>query len=495
MATPSVQPNGHTEAGSQVSEQDKAKARKWFHQAKVVGETRNYDYAIECYVTGLGIWPQAIQEGHMPLRAIAMARRQAKGKPAGLRQSLKRKTSSKDPLQNMLNAEFLLAMDPRNVGHMEQMFVNAGKAGLHEVTNWIGDIYFDALLSEKKVGPPRLLKVRSVFEELGDKLEEQGDPAGAVQAYEKALRALNIVSNMNPGKMDYFNEINNLSGKLTIVRGKYSTEGASFKESLRDREAQAELHDRDRLVQDDVRVGQLIESARKDYQANPDAASKLTVLVDLLLKREKAEDEQEAIRLLTAKYEETSNYRFKMRADDIRMAQYRRMARALQLKLRDEPKDKELLARAQELKTEASQFELACYKERVVNYPTDHRMRFRYAQALFVSGLFDEAIPAFQAARADPRNRTACNLFIGRCFFERGHYGPAVDVLKDLIQSHEGSGDDEITKEIHYWLARSYEEAGKIEDAVKAYNQIIQWDYNFRDVRKRIDDLREKGEP
>jgi tetratricopeptide (TPR) repeat protein len=483
----------HEAGPSGLSEQEKAKARKWFGQAKVVGETRNYDYAIECYITGLGIWPDAIQEGHMPLRAISMARKQAKGKPAGLRQSLKRKTTTKNPLQNMLNAEFLLSMDPGNLAHMEQMFINAGKAELHSVTNWIGDIYFEALRSEKKVGAQRLLKVRSVFEELGDALEDEGDPAGAVQAFEKALRALNILSNMNPDKMDYFNEMNNLSGKLTIAKGKYNVTGASFKESLRDREAQAELHDRDRLVQDEDRVQQLIVNARKDYEANPDMASKLTVLVDLLVKQEKPEDEREAIKLLTENYGQTKNYRFKMRADDIRMAQYRRHARVLQQKLKADP-NKELLAQAQMLRDEAMEFELTCGKERVENYPTDLRVRLKYAQTLFVAGKFDEAIPEFQAARADPRSRAACNLFIGRCFHEKGRYGPAVDVLKDLIKTHEGAGDDEVTKETYYWLGRSYEAAGKIEEATTAYNQIIQWDYNFRDVRKRIDDLREKDE-
>lgn len=496
MASSSDQAGGEVTADGEsgVSEHDKAKARKWFGQAKVVGETRNYDYAIECYIGGLGIWPQAIEEGHMLLRAISMARKQAKGKPAGLRKSLKHKTTTKDPLRNMLNAEFLLAMDPRNLNHMEQMFVNAGKAGQHSVTNWMGDIFFDALLAEKKVAPQRMLKVRAVFEDLGDSLEEDGDAEGAVKAYEKALRSLNILNNMNPDKSDYFNEMNNLSGKLTIARGKYSVDGASFQESLQDQDAQAELHDRDRFVQDDKRVAELIESARRDYEANPDAASKLTVLVDLLVKQEKEEHEAAAIKLLLDKYEESDNYRFKMRADDLRMSQLRRQARVLQRRLNASPKDEELLAEAETLKTEANEFELACGRERVTNYPTDHRIRFKYGQTLFVSGKFDDAIPEFQAARADPRNRSACNLFIGRCFHEKGHHGPAVDVLKDLIRDYEGSGDDDVTKEVYYWLARSYQADGKIEEAMAAYNQIIQWDYNFRDVRKRIDDMRQKDE-
>ncbi len=475
-----------------VSEQNIAKARKWFSQARVVGETRNYDYAIECYVGGLELWPEAVEEGHMPLRAIGMARRQAKGKPAGLRQSFKRSTTGKDPLRNMLNAEFLLAMDPFNLNHMEQMFVNAGKAGLRVTTNWIGNIYFDALLAEKKIAPQRLLRVREIFEQMGDELEASGGGPEAVDAYEKALKALNILSNMKPDNAEYFNHLTALSGKLTISKGKYNQEGSTFQESLQDRKAQAELHDRDRMVQDEDRISQLIDSARKDYEANPDVPSKLTVLVDLLIKREREAEEAEAIELLKTYYERTKNYRFKVRTDEIRMGQFRRQARQLGEKLKANPQDKALMAEAQKLKLDALAFEQNTLKEQVTNYPTDHRIRFRYAQALFKASQFDDAIPEFQQARADPRNRAACNLFIGRCFFEKAHYGPAVDTLKDLVSGYQGTGD-EISKEVYYWLGRSYEADGTVKEAMVAYNQIIQWDYNFRDVRDRIEKLRQQS--
>ncbi len=473
------------------SEEDKAKARKWFKQAKVVGETRNYDYAIECYLMGLEIWPDAVEEGHMPLRAISLARKQAGGKPAGFMQSFKRSTTGKDPIRNMLNAAYLLAMDPGNLGHLEQMVANAGKAGLHATTKWAGDSYFESLLSEKKVPPQRVLKIRDIFEELGDQLNEKGDAVGAVEAYEKALKAINILRNMKPDNMEYFNQMTHLSGKLTIARGKYDKDGVSFHESLRDRKAQAEIHDRDRLVQADDRLDELIQSARKDYEANPSVPSKLTVLIDLLCKRERPEEESLAIELLMDNYRKSQNYRFKMRADDIRLLQYRRRARQLQEQIRERPTDKALQTEVQKLVAEGRQFELDTFKERVANYPTDQRIRFKYAQCLFASGHFDEAIPCFQEARIDPRNRIACNLFTGRCFYEKGLYAAAVDTLVALAKEYEGRGD-ETSKEIWYWLGRSHEADGRASEALEAYNQLIQWDYNYRDVRQRISNLRQQ---
>ena len=67
-----------------------------------------------------------------------------------------------------------------------------------------------------------------------------------------------------------------------------------------------------------------------------------------------------------------------------------------------------------------------------------------------------------------------------------------MDTLKDLVSGYQGTGD-EISKEVYYWLGRSYEADGTVAEAMASYNQIIQWDYNFRDVRDRIEKLREQS--
>ena len=46
-----------------VSDSDKAKARKWFARAQQLVDTRSYDYAVKCYIDGLALWPEAIDEG------------------------------------------------------------------------------------------------------------------------------------------------------------------------------------------------------------------------------------------------------------------------------------------------------------------------------------------------------------------------------------------------------------------------------------------------
>src|SRR5678816_1498515 len=52
---------------------------------------------------------------------------------------------------------------------------------------------------------------------------------------------------------------------------------------------------------------------------------------------------------------------------------------------------------------------------------------------------------------------------------------------------------DEKSKEMYYWYARALEEKGDIPSALKAYSQVAQWDFNYRDVQGRIKRLRGTG--
>ena len=79
---PPVAANDGPPDRTDVSDADKDKARQWFERARAVADTRNYDYAIECYKSGLEVWPEAVEEGHMKMRLVAMQRHAAGKKKA-----------------------------------------------------------------------------------------------------------------------------------------------------------------------------------------------------------------------------------------------------------------------------------------------------------------------------------------------------------------------------------------------------------------------------
>lgn len=469
------------------TEAEMTKGRRWFEQGKQVAETRSYDYGVECYITGLAFWPEAVDEGHKPLRALAMQRRLTGGKKPGMRDNYKYSMTGKDVKQAMLNAEHLLSMDPKKSEYMDGLLRNANKGGYNETIRWIAPLLLEALKIAKKPNPAKFKAFRQILEEAADRVESQaGD---AVWYYEQAVDALNAVVRITPSDGPAQSDLVSLAGKLTIVRGKYDS-GEDFRDSLQDAERAKLLHDAERAVQTDAAVDNLLHAARQAYEADRDDATKLNALIEHLLRRENKRDEDEAIGLLTLHYEKTNNYSFQQRADDVRLKQANRELRDLKTKAEQTGADEDLqqyrLARMDLLDTQVRMF-----RERAAKYPTDMRIKFKLGQALFQAQSWDDAIPVFQEAQIEPRSRVRSLYYMGRCFFEKDIFDQAADVLQDAVDAHEIQGD-QFAKDLLYWLGRAYEGAGNVEQATATYGKLLRQDYNYMDgeVRKRLEELK-----
>ncbi len=466
-------------AAPEFSEKTIAAARKWFQQAAKLVSDRNYDYAIESYLSGLKFWPEAVEEGHQPLRAAAVARRETGGKKAGALEKMKRATSGKDAVEALLNAEWLWTRDPSSMAHMESMVKNAAKAKLEATLLFIAPIYFESAKVAKKISKNPFLLLRKSYNELGERCETRGDFKLAVKFYQGTLTVLDVLRSLTRATMEFDHELTDLATRITIMKGKYDT-GVDFRASMKDTDAQKDIHDRERMVMDGARLEELIEDARQDRQDNPQVSAKLLHLIDLLCRDESKERQEQAIKLLDDEHATSENYTYKQRADDIRMKRLRRKVREVAA-----TKDKNATRQAQ---VEQLKFELSVFKERAEAYPTDNKIKFEYGKRLLRARKIDAAIPMLQEARNDPKNRVACMLYIGQCFVEKALHAQAISTLKQAIKEYELAGDN-LSKELHYWLGRANEAAGKKDDAAEAFGQVIQWDYNYKDVRTRLEGL------
>ncbi len=459
------------------TDEEKESARRCFRKGQELAEKKNYDYAITWYISGLEIWPEAVEEGHKPCRAASLFRGKVK---ISFGDGRKYKIGDKDPKKAMVNAEMLLSKDPQNVGYMEAMFKSAAK-GMYDLTvMWIGEIFADAASREEKLNPARFEVLGVIYEELADR-HTVLNPPFAIAALDRAFEARKRLAALKPNDMAVSTAYRDIAGKMTILKGKYSS-ASSFKDSMQDSDTQRDLHDRDRVVQTDERMDDLVSKAEAQYRDNPTDAATISGLVELLCRREEETGENKAIGVLVKAFKDTDEYRYKMRAEDIRMKQLNRKARQIAA-------SGDAQAAREHLK-EQLRFELSVFRERGERYPTDLRIRYEHGKRLFRAGRHDEAIPVLQEARHDPKTRTQCSLYLGRCFFEKAYSAQAMDTFREAINSYEFP-DDDLGKQLHYWLGRSHEAAGQTADALKVYGQLIQWEYNYRngEVRKRIDDL------
>ena len=466
---------------------DKARARQWFKKAADSRERLQYDYAIECYINGLGYWPEAVEEGHMPLRSLAIQRQQAGGKKPGMMDQLKRSMSGKDAKQAMFNAEHLLSADPANSTYADWLLKNAIKAGYLETAKWIAPLIFDTLRKDKKPNKGRFNTFREAVVEAAALAGARGEGALETWFLDQAVNSLDYFIMRSPGDEDLRNEQRNLAGKLTISRGKYD-EADDFRGSLHEAEKQKLLHNSDRVQQADDTLDALIAAARHEWEAAPEAPPKIRALVEVLLRAERRPQEDEAIRVLMGAFDKTRNYSYKHSADDVRLRQLRRESRRLLAKARQSGSDDDK-QQARLAEMERRQVALDIFLERVAKYPTDLKMKYEFGKALFEQNEYDEAIPVLQAAQADPRHRFECQTLMGRAFLEKGAPAQAADVLREAIASYEL--DDELSKQMLYWLGRASESEGKTDEAKAAYGKLLRQDYNYMngDARKRLESL------
>jgi tetratricopeptide (TPR) repeat protein len=392
---------------------------------------------------------------------------------------MKRSLNDKDPRKAYLNSLWLFGHDPDNATYIEGIVRNAGRLRAEDAGRWAAGVHLRALESNSKTTPKQFQALAKLLEDLGDRAVARGEAEFGEAVYRQGVETLNLWQRRS-AKSDVIDKlIKDLSTKLTIHKGRYQ-ESESFRESIVDADEQADLHDRQRTVQAEERVDELIAKALEEYQSDLDNADKLRRLSDLLCRRERDEDELQAIGLLVNQYKRTGEYRWKHLADDIRIRQLGRHERIVAKSGERERLKEQRVARLR--------FELGVFRERVERYPTDNRVRFEYGVRNFEAGRFDEAIPLFQTARNDPRNRALCGLYLGRCFYRKGYFEQAIATLEEAAREYEFS-DDDSAKNMLYWLGRSQEAARQTATARATYGRILQIDYNFRDVRVRLDQL------
>ncbi len=455
-----------------IPDEDRKKAKVFFDRAATVAGTGNYDYAIELYLQGLAIDPDS-KEAHQALREVSIKRKASGGKDLSMLAKL-RIPRAKNDLDAMLRAERLLSYDPGNTDHMMDMMKAAHRAGFYDTVVWIGAVLLKANSDSKKPDVNKYLSARDIYVDL--------------KLWRQAVDACTLAANLRPDDMELQRIIRDLGANLTMQTGNYA-EGGSFRDSIRDMDTQKKLLEQDMDIRDEDVITRQIRDAEAEYQADPNEPGKLSKLVDALLKSEKIENENRAIELLQEWYDRTKQFRFRLTIGKITLAQLRRQDRAERARLRENPNDENLKKQYLEFRRQKLETELNEYQLFAENYPTDMSYKHEMGVRLFELDRPDEAIAVLQQSRSDPKLRVESSTYLGRAFLATGFVDEAVDTLKQTLEEYEVRGDAK-SKELFYWYGIALEKKGDINAALKAYSQLVQWDFNYRDVQVRIKKLR-----
>lgn len=452
---------------------DSAKVKAFFTKARNIAKTGNFDYAIEMFLDGLHFDPDALEDGHLPLCELALQRKGKGGKKPTMVERVKH-LRGKTPLEQLINAEYLFAKDPNHLPYAEAMLRAAVQGGYNRTADWIANLIFQTNNDANKPSLQTYLLLKESYTALGK--------------FDKALAACQHACRLKPQDKELADEFKNLSAELTMATGKYDQEG-DFRKSIKDREVQEKLQARQGVVKsEDYRLS-TIQQAREEFAKNPNLANSIFNLAQVLSDLQNDEADNEAIELLENACKNKSDFSFKQRAGQIRIKQLHRKIKEAKATLETSPNDDQAKSKLEELSTQLNNTELEHYRLCVENYPTDLQAKYEYGIVLLANKRYDEVIPLFQEAQRDPRRKIAAMDKIGLCFFLKGWFADAIDVLNKAIDSHEIK-DDNVAKEIRYNLGRAYEENGDTDKALEIFRKIAQIDFAFKDVSQRVDKLR-----
>ncbi|HMB96101.1 MAG TPA: hypothetical protein VKK61_08695, partial [Tepidisphaeraceae bacterium] len=298
---------------SQIPEEDRKKAKAFFDRGATVAGTGNYEYSIEMFLQGLNIDPEAI-EAHQTLRDISLKRKASGGKSLGMFEAMKLKRNSKDDKQNLLNAEKLLAYDPGNTDYMLSLAQNAQRGGFWDTVMWIGPILSKANTDHPKPDFNKFISLKDIYKAVGQ--------------WKLAADAAQDAALLRPEDMDLQHELKHLGAQQTMETGKYG-EAASFRDSVRDMDAQRRLFEADSDVRTGDAMTRQIADAEAEWKSQPDEPGKLMKLVDTLVRSEVTANENRAIDLLSSAYERTKQFRFRLNIGKIKLMQLTRAERAM----------------------------------------------------------------------------------------------------------------------------------------------------------------------
>ncbi|MEM9754240.1 MAG: hypothetical protein AAF916_12780, partial [Planctomycetota bacterium] len=250
--------------------------------------------------------------------------------------------------------------------------------------------------------------------------------------------------------------------------------------------------DKDKDIRTEEGMSGEIARAKAALDADPGAEGKIIAYADVMAKTDDSKFENEALEILEKAHTDTGNFRFKQRANEIKIRQAERMDHTMRKMLEENPDDEDLKQDYADFKADRDKVELEHFQAMAKAYPQDVAMKYHVGRKMFDLGQAMDAIPMFQQSQSDAKVRKESRLMLGKSFLEAGFVEEAVDTLGKLLEDTDAKTDAR-GLDLQYWFGRALEENGDYETAAKRYSSVAQSDFNYRDVRQRLSDVRAKG--
>lgn len=355
--------------------------------------------------------------------------------------------------------ERYLVGDPLNETFNCKLGDSLARAGLKNAARAVYQSYADI--------NPRCLEA---CREAGALLYEAGQTEEAVVMYERALK-------IDPRDQDSLKARKNLAAEGALKKTGIET-ATSSRELIKDLDAAQRLERNDRLQLSREEIAEELETLEAQLQEDPGQLKLLVRMSEVLLMDDDLSGALQSLEQAVA--------------EDPHNSDLAAQAGALRLRLQ-EGRVEEAEARGD---TGAADFarkalgeaRVTEYRRQVEQNPTDLRRRFQLGEALFGIEQFDDAIAELQQAVKDPKVKADSLMMLGQSFAAKDMDDLALGQLEKALEASTDTGEK--GKEILYAMGRVAQNMGRTEQALAHFSRILEQDIGFRDVQRKIEDLK-----
>ncbi len=468
---------------------------KYLEKASEATNRRNYDYAIELYLTACKMDPNNVI-ARRSLRAVENRMWQEKGS------SFLGKTKVNTVLFPGLNslymmkkwdsamekAEEILKIDPTNCAAM----MTLGKAAKAAGYNACATAMFEDVKNLNAGGNNKML------------IEAARELAHLYELDNRVQEALDVwgqVSKQVPGDREASQKWRDLSAKnVTSIIENASKDGkrgsvARLTQTDDQRKAASKLD----LEKGDIKSEadmEAIVAHTNDEIAKCEDERTLPKLYEKLgnAYRQFGRYEESKSAFESAREKDPNNPAFLFKLHDLEIWRMQSELKSLEPGVKaGDTAAKEQYVKQRELYLD---YRLNSFLDREKQYPTDSKIRFDLGAIYFDlaekrkdRALYDEALKRFQSTFKDPKFRTESGLKLGICFDAKGQYDLALKRFDETLAGFPVEIKDDKWKSIMYYKAVTLTKHSKIEDSLKIFYDIYEVDVSFKDVDKMIQEL------
>jgi tetratricopeptide (TPR) repeat protein len=455
-----------------MDQKDKLCADCWRKGTEAM-QKQNWDYAIQMFATCVNLKPDK-NVYRSTLRGCQQKKYNdnksgagtlAKTKLMGIRGRIKKARAKEDWVEMDKAAEEGLLVNPWDTGLNCDVGEAARKRGFMEVAQFSYKVALEADLKNKELG---LL--------YGELMAEVGNYGEAIKTYQALMK-------FHPEDMNLSRRLTQLQASETTVRGKFDE--AESTQDVRQKTAGQQGRPGETVAPGQSEEDDLRHAVRRE----PDKIEHLHKLASFY-RRAKRYDE--ALELLNKALDMSGgDIAYREQIEDVELELLRRNRdKARELSEGDETARKNY----EELEKELVKRELEVFLRREQRYPQDLKLKMEIGDRFIRFQKWGEAIPRYQKASQDVRLKAQAHAKMGHCFLKEGKMSLAKGQLERAIAELSYEKDPKLFKEAHYNLGRVYEQLGDTANAEKMYGEILVVDYEYRDVRVRLEKLQGGGE-